>query len=124
MQAAEASLYVGQTISGRYRVDDFVGDGAFSGTFRARDLVDDVDVAIKILSLASSQDPDAVFEFQEETRLLELLQACSNVVRLIDSGRHGMPIQVQGGAATVQMDVSFTVLELASASLADVLAQR
>jgi serine/threonine protein kinase len=81
-------------------------------------------VAVKILSLGSSQNADAVFEFHEEVRLLALLDGCSNIVRLHDEGQHQLAIQVQGSTGTVPMNVSFMVLELADAALVDLLVQR
>jgi serine/threonine protein kinase len=120
----EAQLYVGQIFAGRYRLDVFRGTGAFCGVFEGVDLTTQTPVAIKVLSLAASQNAGAVFEFHEESRLLKLLSECSNVVGIFDQGQHVVPIQITGSPVSVPMSVSFIVLELATASLEKLLTSR
>jgi serine/threonine protein kinase len=124
MTPNEARLYIGHLFAGRYRIDSFEGSGAFSGVFFGTDLTNGAEVAVKILSLGSSQQADAVIEFQEEIRLLRVLGACSNVVDLLDDGQHILPIQVHGGSVTVPMPITFMVLERATASLDQILVNR
>jgi serine/threonine protein kinase len=125
MDPTETQFYLGQVLGGRYEVLRFRGSGAFSGVFEALDQTSGSEVAAKILSIASSRDPRAVAEFQEEKRLLGVLSACSNIVDLLDDGQHTLHLQVAGGpAGSLPVPVSYIVLELADASLADVIARR
>ena len=124
MKKTEAQLYLGQIFAGRYRLDVFRGTGAFCGVFEGVDLTTQTAVAIKVLSLAASQNPSAVFEFYEEARLLALLSQCSNVVGIFDQGQHVIPIQITGSSVSVPMSVSFIVMELAATSLASLLTRR
>jgi serine/threonine protein kinase len=126
MDPAEAQFYPGQVLGGRYRVARFRGSGAFSGVFEAVDTTSGREVAAKILSIASSRDPRAVAEFEEEKRLLGTLTACTNIVDLLDDGQHTMQLQVAGGppSGVFAVPVPYMILELADASLADVIARR
>lgn len=122
MDQAEAQIYVGQRLAGRYVISGFIGSGAFSGVFEAYDEQKGVPVAVKILSIQAAQAAGARVEFDGELELLSALVKSSNVVSLIDSGRHLMTLSANG--INFQVDVHFLVLELADGSLALLLLNR
>src|SRR5205807_921718 len=54
-----------------------------------------------------------------------VLSACTNIVDLLDDGQHTLQLQIAGGPAGVfEVPVPYMILELAEASLADVIARR
>lgn len=123
MDLAEAKIYLGERMCGRYLIREFLGSGAFAGVFEAVDEhADGVPVAVKILSIQAAQSPDARLEFDGERELLRALTGCSNVVTLLDADQHTMTLSANGVNFTV--DASFLVLELAEASLAELLLDR
>lgn len=110
MDHNESQLYIGAVVGGRYEVLQFVGSGNFSGVFLGRDQQTGSDVAIKVLSLGHSGSPHAVFEFQEDGRLLKLLQARSNVVDILDDGTLSLSIPA-GTPVPVAINLPYMVLE-------------
>ncbi|GMV17695.1 MAG: serine/threonine protein kinase [Polyangiaceae bacterium] len=71
----------GMVISGRYRLDARIGEGAFGQVFRATDLKDGAGVALKLLS-AESVDAAGLERFRREAELATKLQH-PNTIRLI-----------------------------------------
>ena len=128
MDAAEASLYVDQVLTGdtgqKYCVDSKFGDGGFAGVFQATQQGSGRIVAIKILGLAAHANAAAAREFQDEIAMLRTLNACSNIVELLDSGHHVLNLRAQATGPSVQVPALFMVLELAVGSLEDLLASR
>lgn len=124
MDPNEAQLYIGTAAGGRYEIVEFRGRGNFSGVFRGVDQQTGRDVAVKVLSLRSSGAPSAVFEFQEDARLLGLLSARSNVVDILDDGTLNVDIPVKGVPAPVQIAVPYMVLEFSVGSLDRLLLRR
>jgi serine/threonine protein kinase len=125
MDRAEAQLYIGQLVAGRYQIDAFRGSGAFSGVFIARDLLAKKEVAVKFLSLRASLDPTATIEFKDEVLLLRTLSTCSNIVKLLDEGQHTFQVKVTGSSGgSLPIAVPYMVLEPAVACLADLLVRR
>ena len=126
MEASEAQLYIGQMLQGQYEVVAHVNNGHFSGVFHGRD-VSGGEVAIKILSMTSSGDASAVFEFGEEIRLLRTLGSCSNVVDIVADGQHTMQLQVVNPAGVpvlANLTFPYVVLERADANLTEILLDR
>jgi len=123
MDLAEAQIYLGERMCGRYLIRTFLGSGAFAGVFEAVDEhAGDTPVAVKILSIQAAQSPDARLEFDGERELLRALTGCSNVVTLIDADQHTMTLSANG--VDFKVEASFLVLELANASLAELLLDR
>jgi serine/threonine protein kinase len=82
-------------------------------------------VALKVLKHGTTGA--GVIEFETEGRLLSGLTRCSNVVNLLGPAMEKDAIQVRPVAAAnvlVELPVSYIVLELADACLADLLADR
>jgi serine/threonine protein kinase len=118
----EAQLYLGQTLAGRYSVDEYLAAGGFGFVFKAHDASRAADVALKVLKPGCSAD--AVLEFEGERDVLNLLRNASNVVTLLDHGTATVPVTVMGTGARVDLDVQYLVLELAAGCLAELLAYR
>jgi predicted Ser/Thr protein kinase len=62
------------TIVGRYRLEEKLGQGGMGVVFRATDLSDDAQVAIKILWSSGMDSMQAIRRFQKEARLLAGVQ--------------------------------------------------
>jgi eukaryotic-like serine/threonine-protein kinase len=124
MDPAEQAIYLGLTLGARYRVDAHIGDGNFSGVFRATDQQTGHEVAVKILTIRSTHSPEARIEFDGEKGLLGMLADASHVVTMLGHGTHPLELRAAPGESTVTIDVPYLVLELADASLAELLLQR
>jgi len=85
---------IGETLSGRYRVQRLLGRGGMSAVWLARDLELPRDVAVKILHARRLESADAVERFEREARTLAGL-AHPGIVTVIDRGEHdGRPFIV------------------------------
>jgi serine/threonine protein kinase len=124
MDTAEQGIYLGVTLDGRYLLNAHLGSGSFSGVFRATDQKTRREVAVKILTLRSSHSTDARVEFDGEKALLQMLVGRSHVVSLLDHGTHQLQLVAPPGENMVTIDVPYLVLELADASLAELLLNR
>jgi eukaryotic-like serine/threonine-protein kinase len=78
-------MNVGQTLGGRYRLEERVGEGGMSSVYRARDTVLEREVAVKVLHEHFSRDPEYVERFRREARAIAKL-AHPNIVTVIDRG--------------------------------------
>jgi eukaryotic-like serine/threonine-protein kinase len=76
---------VGETIAGRYEVEELVGHGGMSSVYKARDALLERHVALKILHEQYSNDDDFVERFKREARSVAQLQH-PNIVTVIDRG--------------------------------------
>jgi eukaryotic-like serine/threonine-protein kinase len=76
---------VGETIAGRYEVEEVVGHGGMSSVYKARDALLERHVALKILHEQYSNDEDFVERFKREARSVAQLQH-PNIVTVIDRG--------------------------------------
>jgi serine/threonine protein kinase len=75
----------GSLIVGRYRIETLIGQGGMCAVYRARQLVHDRPVAIKILPAAKAAHPELARRFQREVTTAQRL-AHPNVVAISDSG--------------------------------------
>jgi eukaryotic-like serine/threonine-protein kinase len=76
---------VGQSIAGRYEIEEVVGSGGMATVYRAHDRLLERRVALKILHEHFLRDGDAVERFQREARSAAQL-AHPNIVTVIDRG--------------------------------------
>jgi tRNA A-37 threonylcarbamoyl transferase component Bud32 len=82
--AGGGELRVGAVLSGRYLLEELIGEGASSRVYRARHRHLDMPVAIKVLQVAASERYAGVHrKLKDEARLLARLNH-PNVVRVID----------------------------------------
>jgi eukaryotic-like serine/threonine-protein kinase len=76
----------GETIAGRYELEQVVGTGGMSTVWRARDLLLERNVAIKILHARYGEDDEYVERFKREARAVAQLSH-PNIVTVIDRGQ-------------------------------------
>lgn len=101
---------------GPYRLIDCIGAGGFGLVFHACNVATGAEVAIKVLM--PTQDLQAAAEFAAEGELLEKLQKCDAVVRLVDSGTGQIDMATTAGV-TVPLPLKYLVLNLASGALGE-----
>ena len=80
-------MNVGQTLAGRYDLEELVGAGGMSSVYRARDTALERRVAIKVLHEHYSGDPEYIERFRREARAIARLSH-PNIVTVIDRGEH------------------------------------
>ncbi|HKV49837.1 MAG TPA: serine/threonine-protein kinase [Gemmatimonadaceae bacterium] len=83
--AAELAQLVGQTLDGRYRIEEKVGEGGMSFVYRATDAKTGDRLAIKMLSPALSRDANAMARLRREAELAGKLEH-PNVCHIIRLG--------------------------------------
>jgi serine/threonine protein kinase/WD40 repeat protein len=87
-----AESRIGTILDGRYRLDAVLGTGGFGAVYRARHLLLDHDVAIKLLH--GDVDPNAIKRLTREGKILARLDHL-NCVRIMDFGGYeGAPYLV------------------------------
>jgi serine/threonine protein kinase len=118
----EAALYTGQVLGGRFEVRDFRAAGGFCLLFEGHDNQDDRAVALKILR--QGVPATSVEEFETEARLLERFAASSHVVNIHDALKDTIQVQPVGTTIQVPLPVRYLVLELADASLDELVMRR
>ncbi len=106
------SALIGQVIAG-YRIDAFLGGGAFGLVFEATDLATGSRFAIKILIPAGNAE--SVSEFDREGLLLQKLIKCSGVINWVDSGVADIEFNLNG--MPVPIGFKYHVMALASGVL-------
>lgn len=63
---SDAKALIGTLISGRYRVEALLGEGAMGAVYRAEHVLMQKAVALKVLHQTSSQNPEVVRRFERE----------------------------------------------------------
>ncbi len=81
-------MVVGETIAGRYELEEVVGHGGMSTVYKARDSLLERNVVLKVLHQQYSEDGDFVERFKREARSVAQLQH-PNIVTVIDRGEEG-----------------------------------
>jgi eukaryotic-like serine/threonine-protein kinase len=76
---------VGETVAGRYEIEELVGHGGMSSVYKAHDALLERHVALKILHEQYTGDDDFVERFKREARSVAQLQH-PNIVTVIDRG--------------------------------------
>lgn len=79
---------LGTVISGRYRLDEVAGRGAFGVVYKARHLTLDTEVAVKVLTRLGRAESPVIDQVLAESRVLHRLQH-PNIVAVLDAGIHG-----------------------------------
>jgi eukaryotic-like serine/threonine-protein kinase len=113
--------YIGLLLDSRFEVTNYIHEGNFCYVFEAWDGVASMLVAVKILKPGVTAD--GVLEFDEETRLLEMLTDASNVVTSYGAGSANIALSTAAGASFT-LPVRYMALEHAHASLARLLPHR
>jgi eukaryotic-like serine/threonine-protein kinase len=81
-------VLVGDTIAGRYELQEVVGTGGMSSVYKAHDTLLERNVALKILHDQYTSDEDFVERFKREARAVARLSHPS-IVTVIDRGEDG-----------------------------------
>jgi len=76
---------VGETIAGRYELEEVVGHGGMSTVYKAHDSLLERNVALKVLHQQYNEDEEFVERFKREARSVAQLQH-PNIVTVIDRG--------------------------------------
>ncbi len=97
---AELRGLLGTQISGRYRIDALIGVGGMGAVFRARHMLLDRDVAIKVLHPELTKDSEIAARFDREARSASRLDH-PNCLQVTDSGT----IDESGGAKFLVMQL-------------------
>jgi serine/threonine protein kinase len=77
---------VGESIGGRYELEELVGSGGMSSVFKAHDTLLERNVALKILHEHHLDDEEYVERFRREARIVAQLSH-PNIVTVIDRGQ-------------------------------------
>jgi serine/threonine protein kinase len=75
--------WVGQTLGGRYRIDDILGQGGMSAVYKAYDPNLKRVVAVKLIHSHLAEDPKFVVRFEEEATVVAQLRH-PNIVQVFD----------------------------------------
>ena len=96
IQCVGAGFEPGAVLTGRYLLGEMIGKGGWGMVFRARDLRDGSDAAVKVLSPQHSRDPASVTRFLREQRTIARLHH-PHVVSQRDHGQteHGLFIVME-----------------------------
>jgi len=84
-------MTAGDLLEGRYELEAQLGAGGTARVYRARDLVTEASVAIKLMEAGREEDPEAVAYFSQEGRLAARIRDPHLVPALhfgVDEGRH------------------------------------
>jgi tRNA A-37 threonylcarbamoyl transferase component Bud32 len=85
-QAPAADPLAGKVISGRFRVEDLIGQGGMGKVYRARHLALERTVVLKMLKPQLLEDPTLVGRFEREAKAASRLNH-PNVIQVLDFGR-------------------------------------
>ena len=96
--------WVGQTLGGRYKIEDLLGRGGMSAVYKATDPNLRRVVAIKLILPHLSDNPDFVRRFEEEATAVAQLRH-PNIVQVFDFNHDG------GGAGAGTEAVYYMVME-------------
>jgi eukaryotic-like serine/threonine-protein kinase len=94
---AEADEYIGKTLARKYRVEALIGEGGMGKVYRARQLVLDKPVVLKVLRQSLLSDERTVARFQREAKAASRLNH-PNSISILDFG------QAEDGALFIAME--------------------
>ncbi len=75
--------YIGVRLAGRYEIQEQVGIGGMANVYKARDLIDDITVAVKILKDEYIQNEEFLRRFRNEAKAIAGLSH-PNIVKVYD----------------------------------------
>ncbi|HWA75080.1 MAG TPA: protein kinase [Polyangiaceae bacterium] len=83
--STDIDRYLGSTIAGRYWLETLLAEGGMGLVFRARHLILDQPIALKLVRPAFAHDTVAVARFLDEARVIARVKS-PHVARVFDSG--------------------------------------
>ena len=78
-------INIGKKLDGRYEILEAIGTGGMADVYRANDVVDGTEVAVKILKREFAENEEFLRRFRNESKAIALLSH-PNIVRIIDVG--------------------------------------
>lgn len=75
--------YVGKRLDGRYEIDEVIGEGGMAVVYSARDIQDDMPVAVKILRDEYLGNNEFIRRFKDESKAIAVLSH-PNIVKVYD----------------------------------------
>ena len=81
----DLAALVGSVLAGTYRLDALIGEGGMGAVFRGRDVLQRIDVAIKVLHPDFSRDPELSRRFEREAKSAKRLSH-PNCIQVIEFG--------------------------------------
>ena len=76
-------MYIGTRLAGRYEIETLIGVGGMANVYRAKDLLENRTVAVKILRDEFLSNEELVRRFKNESKAISLLNH-PNIVRVFD----------------------------------------
>ena len=76
---------IGRKLDGRYEITELIGVGGMADVYKARDIMENRDVAVKILKAEFSQDEEFLRRFRNESKAIAVLSH-PNIVKIYDVG--------------------------------------
>ena len=76
-------MYIGKRLDGRYEIETLIGVGGMANVYRAKDLLENRTVAVKILRDEFLSNEELVRRFKNESKAISLLNH-PNIVRVFD----------------------------------------
>src|SRR5262249_39119037 len=78
---------IGETVAGRFRIEELIGQGGMGKVYRARHLALDRMVCLKMLKPSVLEDPTVVGRFEREAMAASRLNH-PNSIQVLDFGRN------------------------------------
>ncbi len=85
LEAIEQDAFIGQTLDGKYYIEAKIGEGGMGAVYRARHLLMDTQLAVKVLHPSLVSDAISVARFQREAQAMARIRH-SNAIAVSDFG--------------------------------------
>ncbi|QUV97014.1 protein kinase [Chloracidobacterium sp. E] len=85
LETIEQDAFIGQTLDGKYRIEAKIGEGGMGAVYRARHVLMDTHLAIKVLHPSLVSDATSVARFQREAQAMARIRH-SNAIAVTDFG--------------------------------------
>ncbi len=85
LETIEQDAFIGQTLDGKYCIEAKIGEGGMGAVYRARHLLMDTQLAIKVLHPSLVSDTTSVARFQREAQAMARIRH-SNAIAVTDFG--------------------------------------
>ena len=77
--------YIGKRLDGRYEITELIGQGGMANVYKAKDVLDNRVVAVKILKREFSENDEFLRRFRNESKAIAVLSH-PNIVKIYDMG--------------------------------------
>ncbi len=77
--------YIGKKLDGRYEITEQIGTGGMADVYKATDIIDNKEVAVKILKKEFAENEEFLRRFRNESKAIALLSH-PNIVKVYDVG--------------------------------------